>query len=90
VQVDPIKPTLKASGTKRFKLEYVKLLSTVAFEFNLRLYTKDTGCVYKHRKIPVGGGWVRRCAEAVGAAVGVANALNIAFMILAWRKRSAK
>ena len=51
---------------------------------------KDTGCVYKHRKIPVGGGWVRRCAEAVGAAVGVANALNIAFMIVAWRKRSAK
>jgi len=40
VQVDPIKPTLKAPGTKRLKLNYDKLLSNVAFKFNLRRYTR--------------------------------------------------
>ena len=47
MQVDPIKPTLKAPGTKRLKLKYVKLLSILlkfclnfASNFNLRRYTK--------------------------------------------------
>jgi len=40
VQVDPIKPTLKASGTMRLKLKYVKLLSSFAFKSNLRRYSK--------------------------------------------------
>jgi hypothetical protein len=40
VQVDPIKPTLKASGAKRLKLKYDEPLSNVAFEFNLRRYSK--------------------------------------------------
>jgi len=35
VQVDPIKPTLKAPGTKRLKLKYDKLLSNFAFKFQL-------------------------------------------------------
>jgi len=39
VQVDPIKPKLKLSGTKRFKLMCDKLLSTSAFKFNLRRYS---------------------------------------------------
>ena len=39
VQVDPIKPTSKAAGTKHLKLEYYKLLSNVGFKFNLRRYT---------------------------------------------------
>jgi len=39
VQVDPIKPTLKAPGTKRLKLKYDELLSHLAFKFNLRRYT---------------------------------------------------
>ena len=39
MQVDPIKPTLKAPGTKRLKLGYDKLLSNFAFEFNLRAAT---------------------------------------------------
>ena len=39
VQADPIKPTLKASETKRFKLRHVKLLSSFAFKFNLRRYS---------------------------------------------------
>jgi hypothetical protein len=34
-----MKPGLKAPGTKRLKLNYDKLLSTVAFRFNLRRYT---------------------------------------------------
>jgi hypothetical protein len=40
VRVDPIKPTLKAPGTIRLKLHYDKLLSTFAFKFYLRRYTK--------------------------------------------------
>jgi hypothetical protein len=39
VQVDPMKPTLKAHGTKRLKLNFDSLLSNFAFEFNLRRYT---------------------------------------------------
>ena len=38
VQVDPIKPTLKAPGNKRWKLNCDLLLSTSAFDFNLRRY----------------------------------------------------
>jgi len=41
VQVDTIKPTLKALGTKRLKFEYVELLSNFAFKFNLCLYTLE-------------------------------------------------
>ena len=40
MQVDPIKPTLKAPGSKRLKLIYDKPLSNVAFNFNLRRYIK--------------------------------------------------
>ena len=36
--LDPIKPTLKVPGTKRLKLKHDKLLSTFAFNFNLRRY----------------------------------------------------
>jgi aminopeptidase N len=35
-----MKPTLKAPLTKRFKLYHGKLLSTSAFTFKLRRYTK--------------------------------------------------
>jgi len=38
VQVDPMKPTLKAPGTKRLKLQYGEPLSNFAFKFNLRRY----------------------------------------------------
>jgi hypothetical protein len=38
VQVDPIKPTLKAPGTKRLKLEHRNPLSTFAFKCNLHRY----------------------------------------------------
>jgi hypothetical protein len=39
VQVDPIKPTLTAPGTKRLNLEFDELLSSFAFKFSLRRYT---------------------------------------------------
>jgi len=39
VQVNPIKPTLKAPGSKRLKLEHEKLLSDFAYNFNLRRYS---------------------------------------------------
>jgi len=38
VQVDPIKPTLKAPEPKRLKLECDGLLSNFGFKFNLRRY----------------------------------------------------
>ena len=38
MQVDPIKPALKAPGTERLKLEYDELLSSSAFQLNLRRY----------------------------------------------------
>jgi len=41
VQVDPIKPTLKAPGYKRLQLKWNDLLSSFAFKFNLPRYTKD-------------------------------------------------
>jgi len=41
VQVDAIKPTLKAPGTKRLKLRCDVLLSTSAFKFKLRRYTME-------------------------------------------------
>ena len=39
MQVDPFKPKLKAPGTERLKLQYEKLVSSVAFNFNLRRYS---------------------------------------------------
>jgi len=39
VQVDPIKPTLKAPGTKRLKVKCDESLSNFAFNFNLRRYS---------------------------------------------------
>ena len=39
MQVEPIKPTLKAPGTERLKLKYDELHSSVAFNFNLRRYS---------------------------------------------------
>jgi hypothetical protein len=41
VQVDPIKPKLKAPGSKRLKLKNYDLLSNIAFKCKLRRYTKS-------------------------------------------------
>jgi delta-1-pyrroline-5-carboxylate synthetase len=51
---------------------------------------KDTAVTYTHKKIPIGGAWIKRAAEGITAAVGVVNAVNIGLMILAWKKGSGK
>ena len=38
MQVDPIKPTFKAPGSKRLKLEHENPVPNFAFNFNLRRY----------------------------------------------------
>ena len=40
MQVDPLKPTLKPSKTKRLKLMNDELLSNFGFNFNLRRFIK--------------------------------------------------
>ena len=40
MQVDPIRPTLKAPGTKRLRLKSDEPLSNFAFKFELRRYIK--------------------------------------------------
>ena len=39
VQVEPMKPVLKAPGSKHLKLNHNNLLTRFAFNFNLRRYT---------------------------------------------------
>jgi hypothetical protein len=39
VQVEPMKPMLKPPGTQRLKPKYDNLLSSFAFNFNLRRYS---------------------------------------------------
>jgi hypothetical protein len=41
VQIDPIKPMLKAHGTKCLNLEFDILLSSFTFKFNLRCYNES-------------------------------------------------
>jgi hypothetical protein len=43
VHVDPMKPKLKAPGTKLWKLEHEKLLLRFAFNYNWRHYTTARG-----------------------------------------------
>jgi hypothetical protein len=44
VEGDPMKPVLKAPGTKRVRLNYDHLLSNFAFDFNLRRYSWRRAC----------------------------------------------
>ena len=44
MQVDPIKPKLKAPSVQRLKLKYDEPLSSFAFEINLRRYSKVGRC----------------------------------------------
>ena len=50
MQVDPIKPTLKAPGTKRLKLKYDEPLSNVALKVNLRRYNLAGDCLVEVTK----------------------------------------
>ena len=48
MQVEPIKPTSKAPGTKRLTLKYDEPLSNFAFKFNLRRYTMMVRSSVRH------------------------------------------
>jgi len=50
VQVDPIKPTVKAPGSKRLKLKCDEPLSNFAFKFNMRPYNLESAA---HVFVPV-------------------------------------
>jgi len=64
VQVEPIKHTLKAPGTKQLKLKCDEPLSNFAFGLNLRRYTVARR-VLRHS----GGGSARRSGVLGGARV---------------------
>jgi len=60
VQVDPIKHKLKAPGTNLLTLEYDELLSTFAFNLNLRRFIQEYNiCFTTVRRISSDP--VRRC-----------------------------
>ena len=70
MQVDPMKPKLKPPGTKRLRLKCDILLSTSAFKFNLRRYTKDSDIRQKTRELTVKSvkaGWCDRLKPALKA-----------------------
>ena len=66
MQVEPVKPKLKAPGTKRLKLYYDKLPSSFAFNFNLRRYTSAARCSAAGSGLngAVAGNWMRFYIEA--------------------------
>jgi hypothetical protein len=65
VQVDPMKPTLKAHGTKRLKLKFDILFSNFAFKFNLRRYIQY---VDERSRFTALVGWLLQKVEEVGQA----------------------
>ena len=50
MQVDPIKPMLKAPRTKRLNLQYDEPLSNFAFKFNLRRYIAAVGVTLEYHE----------------------------------------
>jgi hypothetical protein len=57
VQVEPINTVLNAPGTKRLKLKHDKLLSSFAFNINLRRYTAGGQAKDAATKPQVGGAY---------------------------------
>jgi hypothetical protein len=55
VQVAPIKPTFKTPGTNCSKLEYDEPLSSFAFNFDLRPYTRAMSLLHNHCYITIDG-----------------------------------
>ena len=79
VQVEPIKPTLKAPGTKRLKLKYYKLLSTSAVKFKLRRYSKDRGSdddYDEDEDEEVGTGHITLATSSIAWCTGACNAIH--------------
>jgi len=61
VQVAPIKPMLKAPATKRLTPVHDKLLSNLAFKYNLRLYTEGPADPVQVSELVFFARLVRRC-----------------------------
>jgi hypothetical protein len=72
VQDHPIKPTLKAPGTKLLKLKYGRPLSKVGFKFNLRRYTLEwrQAMVYKL--------WCARASAVLAVKTAAQGAADVA------------
>jgi hypothetical protein len=77
VQVFPIKPTLKAAGTRRFKLRYDGPLSNFALAFNVNLRRYNKVCVLDAGALAglggpgtVGGAATAAATAAAGTATG--------------------
>ena len=92
MQLDPIKPTLKAPGIKLLKLKYDKLLSNFASKFNLRRYIKAGVARYLLQMAPgavllmtpgavnPGAGATAGPAQDVGVELlGLASAVQVGF-----------
>jgi len=73
VQVDPVKPKLKAPGTKRLKLESDGLLSNFSLTFNLHCYIKGAALMAQAHF---------RRSSAGAAARGELKALRSAAVVL--------
>jgi len=67
MQVEPMKPVLKAPGTKRLKLNHDEPLLNFAFNFNLRRYSQGAR---RRGRLPAvrGGGGGGQCAGGSGRA----------------------
>jgi hypothetical protein len=70
VQVESMKPELKAPGTILFKLGCDEPLSSFAFNFNVRRYTSGTRCCAR----TTSAGGPRGCAPANPSAYFLAGA----------------
>ena len=78
MQIDPIKPALKAHGSKRLELIYDGQLSNFAFKFNLRRYNMGTvrgscggGCACE--EFTIDANWEHRSSELSLHTVGYVN-----------------
>ena len=70
MQVDPIKPTLKAPGIKLLKLKYDEVLSSSALKFNVRRHTLVVTPLLSPEWC-ASGRYRRETAAVVGVTAGV-------------------
>ena len=71
MQIDPIKPMLKAPGTKRLKLKYDEPLSNAAFNVNLRRYIEAPARGIAVDESQLSQVFYRHAASLVGPAASV-------------------
>ena len=92
MQVDPIKPTLIAPGYGCLKLTYCKLLSSCAFNVNLRRYSATVYCAHEYTQAnarfaltmePDNAALVARAAEVgLGAAPLIPFSLILRLLVI--------